>query len=161
MLRKVIDLPVDLDGLSAAERAAVDEFLGWARRMKADESFIATHRRAWWSVGLRAPPPILCTYMARRAPAFVRNRAGARFLNIAHGLYPREPLSDVALDAIARHLRATVCVTDGRVYAGGLVKFEPGEVSRLHIPAPCGDAHACAARYDRGRQDHQQHFGAA
>ena len=44
--------------------------------MKADKSFIATHRRAWWSVGLRAPPPILCTYMARRAPAFVRNRAG-------------------------------------------------------------------------------------
>ncbi len=161
-LRKVIDLPVDLDELSAAERAAVDEFLGWARGMNADKSFIATHRRAWWSVGLRAPPPILCTYMARRAPAFVRNRAGARFLNIAHGLYPREPLSDLALDAIARHLRQTVCVTAGRVYAGGLVKFEPGEVSRLHIPAPSGDARACVARHLQGRQDHQQRYvGAA
>jgi predicted RNA methylase len=135
-LRKVIDLPVDLGELAAGERATVDAFLAWARRMKADKSFIATHRRAWWKVGLKDPAPILCTYMARRAPAFVRNHVGARHLNIAHGLYPREPLSDTTLDAIAQHLRETVCTTAGRVYAGGLVKFEPGEVSRLHIPEP-------------------------
>jgi adenine-specific DNA-methyltransferase len=141
-LRRVIDLPVDLGELSAAERGAVDAFLAWARRMKADKSFVATHRRAWWSVGLKEPPPILCTYMARRAPAFVRNHAGARALNIAHGLYPRQPLSDAALDAIAVHLRKTVCMTSGRVYAGGLVKFEPGEVSRLRIPEPAIHARA-------------------
>jgi hypothetical protein len=133
-LRKVIDLPVDLNELSAGERAAVQEFFSWARLMKADKSFVATHRRTWWSVGLKEPPPIFCTYMARRAPAFVRNHVGARFLNIAHGLYPRQPLSDVTLDAIARYLRETVCMSSGRVYAGGLVKFEPGEVSRLRIP---------------------------
>jgi SAM-dependent methyltransferase len=135
-LRKLVDLPVDLDELTAREREAVDEFLAWARRMKADKSYVATHRRAWWSVGLRTPAPILCTYMARRAPAFVRNHAAARHLNIAHGLYPLQPLSDATLDAIARHLRETVCMSSGRVYAGGLVKFEPGEVSRLHIPEP-------------------------
>jgi adenine-specific DNA-methyltransferase len=141
-LRKVIDLPVDLDQLTAAEREAVDDFLTWARRAKADRSFIATHRRAWWSVGLRHPAPILCTYMARRAPAFVRNRAAARHLNIAHGLYPVQPLSDAALDAIARHLDKTVCMSAGRVYAGGLVKFEPGEVARLRIPEPSLSAFA-------------------
>jgi hypothetical protein len=135
-LRKVVDLPVDLDGLSAPERAAVDKFLGWAKRAKADRTFIATHRRAWWSVGLREPAPILCTYMARRTPAFVRNHAGARHLNIAHGLYPVQPMTGEALDAIAAHLRSTVCLSAGRVYAGGLVKFEPGEVERLHIPEP-------------------------
>lgn len=135
-LRKVIDLPVDLDELSAGERRAVDGFLAWAKRTKADKGFIATHRRAWWSVGLKHAAPILCTYMARRAPAFVRNRAAARHLNISHGLYPLQPLSDAVLDAIARHLRETVCVTSGRVYAGGLVKFEPSEVARLRIPGP-------------------------
>lgn len=133
-LRKVVDLPVDLDALTARERVAVDEFLAWARRMTADRSYVAMHRRAWWSVGLRTPAPILCTYMARRAPAFVRNHADARHLNIAHGLYPIERLSDATLDAIARHLRETVGMSSGRVYAGGLVKFEPGEVSRLLIP---------------------------
>ena len=141
-LRRVIDLPVDLDTLTAAERRAVDAFLKWARAMDADKSFIASHRRAWWSVGLRKPAPILCTYMARRAPAFVRNHAGARHINVAHGLYPIEPLSEAALDAIARHLRDTACMSAGRTYAGGLVKFEPGEVSRLHIPEPSAIATA-------------------
>jgi hypothetical protein len=135
-LRKVVDLPVDLDALAAEERAAVDGFLAWAVRMNAHRTYIATHRRAWWAVGLKEPAPILCTYMARRAPAFVRNRAGARHLNISHGLYPMQRLSDAALDAIARHLRQTVCTTSGRVYAGGLVKFEPGEVERLSVPEP-------------------------
>ncbi|MCX8281769.1 N-6 DNA methylase [Phyllobacterium sp. 0TCS1.6C] len=133
-LRQVIDLPVDLDVLDPDERKAVRSFLKWARKMKADKGFIAQHRRAWWSVGLRAPAPILCTYMARRAPAFVRNHADARHLNIAHGLYPVQPLSEAALDDITRHLNETACMSSGRTYAGGLVKFEPGEVSRLRIP---------------------------
>ena len=38
--------------------------------MNADQSHVARHRRAWWSVGLKAPAPILCTYVARRPPAF-------------------------------------------------------------------------------------------
>jgi adenine-specific DNA-methyltransferase len=136
-LRKVVDLPVDLDdGATPQERRPIDEFLEWARRMGAHRTFIATHRRAWWAVGLRPPAPILCTYMARRAPAFVRNRVGARHLNVSHGLYPLQSLSEAVLDAIARHLRQTVCTTSGRVYAGGLVKFEPGEVQRLLIPEP-------------------------
>jgi hypothetical protein len=136
-LRNVIDLPVDLDnGVTPDERRAIDEFLEWARRMDAHRTFIATHRRAWWAVGLRQPAPILCTYMARRAPAFVRNLAGARHLNISHGLYPVQSLSETVLDAIAHHLRQSVCTTSGRVYAGGLVKFEPGEVQRLLIPEP-------------------------
>jgi hypothetical protein len=135
-LRNVVDLPVELDQLDDAEREAVEKFLAWAKRAKADKTFIATHRRAWWAVGLKPPAPILCTYMARRAPAFVLNHAGARHLNIAHGLYPVQPLSNDALNAIVRHLSATVCTSAGRVYAGGLVKFEPGEVSRLHIPEP-------------------------
>jgi hypothetical protein len=133
-LRKVIDLPVDLNELTPAERMAVQAFLKWARKMNAHKGFIATHRRAWWTVGLREPAPILCTYMARRAPVFVRNHAGARHLNIAHGLYPIQPLPQIILDQVARHLNATARMTSGRTYAGGLVKFEPGEVSRLRIP---------------------------
>jgi hypothetical protein len=136
-LRNVIDLPVDLDdGITTEERRAINEFLEWARRMGAHRTFVALHHRAWWAVGLRQPAPILCTYMARRAPAFVRNRVGARHLNISHGLYPVQPLSETALDAVARHLRQTVCTASGRVYGGGLVKFEPGEVQRLLIPEP-------------------------
>jgi hypothetical protein len=87
-------------------------------------------------VRLRAPAPILATYMARRPPAFVRNLAGARHVNIAHGLYPREPLPAAALDGLAAFLRRSVSPRQGRTYAGGLTKFEPGEMERLPVPAP-------------------------
>lgn len=135
-LRDVIDLPADLDALPAAQRKSVERFLEHARRMGADRGFVARHRRAWWSVGLREPAPILATYMARRAPAFVRNLAGARHLNIAHGLYPRGALSGAALDVLAAYLSAATRVHQGRTYAGGLTKFEPREMERLLVPAP-------------------------
>jgi hypothetical protein len=80
------------------------------------------------------PAPILATYMARRPPAFVRNLAGARHVNIAHGIYPREPLSPLALDRLAAFLRNSVTTGQGRVYAGGLAKFEPREMERLLVP---------------------------
>lgn len=134
-LRRVIDLPSDLDVLDPAERKAVDRFLATARSLGADKGYIAANRKAWWSVGLKAPAPILATYMARRPPAFVHNRAMARHLNIAHGIYPREPLSRTILDNLASYLRESVDTSQGRTYAGGLTKFEPKEMERLLIPS--------------------------
>ena len=131
-LRRVIDLPRNLDGLAAPD--AVERFLAWAREQGADRSYIAQHRKAWWSVELKAPAPILCTYMARRPPAFVRNLCGARHINIAHGLYPRDALSDALLDALAGFLRENVAQAAGRTYAGGLTKFEPKEIERIAVP---------------------------
>jgi adenine-specific DNA-methyltransferase len=135
-LRSVIDLPADLEELAPAELALVTQFLAEAEAAGAASSYIARHRNPWWRVRLRAPAPILATYMARRPPAFVRNLAGARHVNIAHGLYPREPLPSAALDGLAAYLRRSVTAGQGRTYAGGLTKFEPGEMERLPVPAP-------------------------
>ncbi len=135
-LRSVIDLPADLGELAPAELALVTRFLAEAEAAGAAASYIACHRKPWWRVRLRAPAPILATYMARRPPAFVRNLAGARHVNIAHGLYPREPLPPGALDGLAAYLRRSVTPGQGRTYAGGLTKFEPGEMERLPVPAP-------------------------
>jgi adenine-specific DNA-methyltransferase len=136
-LRAVVDLPADLDELEDSDdRRAIERFLKTAKRLGVHKGYLARTRRAWWSVGLRQPAPILATYMARRPPAFVRNLAGARHINIAHGLYPREPLSDAALDGIATALRTTINVGQGRTYAGGLTKFEPREMEGVLIPNP-------------------------
>ena len=137
-LRRVIDLPVDLDELDTDSRKAVDRFLAWAKKAGADKGYIARHRPkgAWWAVGLKPPAPILATYMARKPPAFVRNLAEARHINIAHGLYPRIILNGDQLDALASALRTTVTLASGRTYAGGLVKFEPREMERLLVPSP-------------------------
>ncbi|MGH9723254.1 MAG: class I SAM-dependent methyltransferase, partial [Bryobacteraceae bacterium] len=136
MLREVIDLPVDLSVFDPKEREAVDRFLTFARAAGASSGYVAANRRAWWSVGLKAPAPILATYMARRPPAFVRNLADARHINIAHGLYPRDPLASEVLDRLASYLAKATRVLDGRTYAGGLTKFEPREMERLLVPSP-------------------------
>ena len=135
-LRCVIDLPADLRALPAGERAQVAAFLDRARAAGAAESYVARHRSPWWRVRLADPAPILASYMARRPPAFVRNLAAARHVNIAHGLYPRDPLPPAALDGLAAYLRSSVTAGQGRLYAGGLAKFEPGDMERLLVPAP-------------------------
>lgn len=135
-LRRVIDLPTDLDSLAAEVRRAVNRFLKWSRSVGAHLGYIARHRRAWWSVGLREPPPIMATYMARRPPAFVYNSAQARYINIAHGLYPREPLSTTILERLVKHLAEASLTARGRTYAGGLLKFEPREMERIVVPSP-------------------------
>jgi hypothetical protein len=146
-LKKVVDLPISLDELDPEERKAVHKFLTWAKTVGAEESYVAQHRRAWWAIELRAPAPVLCTYMARQAPAFVLNTAKARHLNIAHGLYPQRPLSEKTMTAILVWLRQHVGTSGGRMYAGGLVKFEPKELERIPIPAP-QDIHAANSAHE-------------
>jgi hypothetical protein len=135
-LRRVIDLPVDLDVLKREERRQVDQFLKQAKSQGVDRGYIAKSRKAWWAVGLREAAPILATYMARRPPAFVRNAAQARHINIAHGLYPRESMSEATLAGLARYLSKKITLAEGRTYAGGLTKFEPKEMERLLVPEP-------------------------
>jgi hypothetical protein len=135
-LRFVIDIPVELDELAVDDRRLVDRFLRKARELGAHLGYVARTRKAWWAVGLRKAPPIMATYMARRPPAFVRNAAGARYINIAHGLYPRETLSELALQNLAHYLSTATSISDGRTYAGGLTKFEPREMERLLVPEP-------------------------
>jgi hypothetical protein len=134
VLRRVIDLPIELDEFSAGERQRIRRFLSWAKRNGADQSYIAQHRKAWWSVGLKNPAPILCTYMARRPPQFTINACNARHINIAHGLYPREPIDDAVLAGLVTWLNSNINTNSGRTYAGGLTKFEPREIERLRIP---------------------------
>lgn len=133
-LQRVIDLPADLTVLPSRERRMVEAFITWAEAHGGNASYVEQHRNPWWRVKLKAPPPVIMTYMGRRSPVFARNLAGARLLNIAHGLYPVVPIDGPTLDALVVWLNAHVSITAGRTYAGGLTKFEPGEAMRIPIP---------------------------
>ncbi len=133
-LQRVIDLPADLAVLPARDRRMVEAFVIWAKAQGGTDSYIAQHRKPWWRVKLKAPPSIIMTYMGRRPPVFARNLANARLLNIAHGLYPKRPIDDSTLDALVTWLNEHVLLSSGRAYAGGLIKFEPGEAMRIPIP---------------------------
>lgn len=134
-LRRIIDLPTDLNELSSAERKKVDSFLEGAAMMGAADSYIARHRKPWWHVGLKPPPAIIMSYMARRPPAFARNACRARIINIAHALIPRSAISIRFQDELVEWLNKNVCTSVGRTYGGGMVKFEPGDAMRIPLPA--------------------------
>lgn len=155
-LQEILDLPVDLDELTSGERRQVDAFLRWAEEQGTPDGYVASHRRAWWSVQLRDPAPILCTYMARRPPVFVQNRCGASHINIAHGLYPRDPMDDRLIAAYTAYLNQYVSIADGRTYAGGLTKFEPGEIEHLSVPS-IEDIHEQTSRVVAERSDLRCH----
>jgi len=69
-------------------------------------------------VGLKAPAPILCTYMARRPPQFTLNTCDARHINVAHGLYPHEPLAKGLMERLVGWLNGNINTGSGRTYAG-------------------------------------------
>lgn len=132
-LGRVVCLPRRLDDLPAAELRQVRRFLDWAAALGAESSYTARHRNPWWRVTPGEPAPILMSYMARRPPAFVRNDARAAIINVAHGLRPRVAMSADELDLAAKALNAAVASAVGRIYAGGLMKFEPRAVEQIAI----------------------------
>lgn len=133
-LRRVIDIPAELSAFTGDERERIQQFLDWVMEKEGDTTYISRHRSPWWRVNLKPPAPILMTYMGRRPPVFVRNICGARNINIAHGLYPRDAFSEADLDRLIHWLNYNVSIDLGRTYAGGLTKFEPGEAMRLPVP---------------------------
>lgn len=134
-LRKVVDLPADLDALDDAAREAALAFIARARAVGADTGYVARSRKPWYAVAMRAAPAAFVSYMGRRPPVFAANPFGVSFINIAHGLYPRQGLTAASLAAVLAHLNSTTDLRSGRVYGGGLAKFEPSDISRLRVPA--------------------------
>lgn len=135
-LSRLVTLPADLsilpDDLYAEAQSIIDDGL----RNEIDEGFVARHRKSWWSIKTPDPPVIMMTYMARHPPVFVANSDRLCMLNVVHGIYPTVDLSERAVENLVKYLNENVDMLDGRMYSGGLVKFEPREVERLLVPSP-------------------------
>lgn len=134
-LRYVLDLPTDIDSLAGPQRDTANRIIERARHLGADRSYVARQRKSWFAVGMRAPPAAFVSYMGRRPPVFCANPQGVSFLNIAHGLYPRQPIAAADLRRLLDHLNTHTGLYSGRVYGGGMAKFEPSDVARLRLPA--------------------------
>lgn len=133
-LRVVLDLPADLDRPANPE---ADAYLKEGEARGVDKRYITTHRRPWWRMGINDPAPIVASYMARQAPKFARNPDRVALLNIGHGIYPKQPMTDRDIRALTDALNhgRNGFSGIGRTYHGGLEKFEPREMEALPIPA--------------------------
>jgi adenine-specific DNA-methyltransferase len=136
----VHDAPHRLVGLQIGSEAdiladeALADYVRAGEAAQIHRGYVASRRRPWYAV-VFPRPPIVGTYMARRAPCFARNPDGLGLLNVVHGLYPRRPLDERALEHVVASLNAERAsfVGKGRTYHGGLEKFEPREMEALQI----------------------------
>lgn len=135
-LSRLITLPADLTALPPDLRCEAEAIVLDGLANHVNEGYVARQRRNWWSIRVPEPPAIMMTYMARRPPTFMVNTSGLTSLNVVHGIYLKVSLSNRAIDSLVDYLNHNTHAEDGRVYAGGLAKFEPREVERIVVPSP-------------------------
>lgn len=97
-------------------------------------------RSPWYSVRrLREAPHAFLGYLVKRRPRISANPAGARSTNNLHRLWFRPPWDGPAEILCAAALNAATGLTVellGRVAAGGVLKIEPRDASRIRLPRP-------------------------
>jgi len=122
--------PVDSNTLRYVEMGERD---GFHRR------HLTRKRKVWYTCERRMPAPILFTYMSRRNPRFIFNKAGIVALNTFHMVYPSEELiiDRFGLEAFLACLNSSRVYnslrTVGRFYGGGLLKVEPKELEQVSV----------------------------
>lgn len=133
----LLALPRDF---ARSEHPAVDAYLASgelapAGQVPLSQRYICAHRRPWWYLGHQEPAPIVASYMARQPPAFALNPDGLLVVNIAHCIYPKEPMDKAEVERLAADLNAARgrFKGHGRTYQGGLEKFEPREMEALLV----------------------------
>lgn len=116
------------------ENDALREYILLGEEFGVPQGYVVSHRNPWWHISYR-PAPLVATYMGRNRPRFALNPSGFPNLNTVHGLYPKVQLSQTQLVGIVAYLNTECLYGDsGRVYQGGLRKFEPHEMEHIRIP---------------------------
>lgn len=121
------------DPLSTAEMRYVQ--IGESEGLTA--RYILANRRPWYSMEQRPVAPIWAAVFGRGDLKFVSNEAGVRSLTNFHCIYPSSP--DKAF-----HRALVLCLNassvreasklHGRIYGGGLNKFEPNDLKAIQVP---------------------------
>lgn len=123
---------------AAKGKTPIARYLRWGRRhMGADTGYLASNREPWYALEKRGDCPILFSYMNRKNPRFIRNRAKAVPLNTFLIVEPKEGVDPDELCAALNDKFVLDQLThDRRNYGGGLWKLEPREVEELRVDLP-------------------------
>jgi hypothetical protein len=99
--------------------------------------YILAHRSPWYSMEQRDVAPLWAAVFGRGDLKFVVNESGARSLTNFHCIYP-EGFSALEVRALALCLNSPSVrlqsKLEGRVYGGGLNKFEPNDLKKIMVP---------------------------
>jgi hypothetical protein len=135
----------------------LDAYLREGDMMGLPELYKCRTRKPWYAVRRVGRPPDgflgYCVKWRLRAAA---NAAGANSTNNVHRLYFREDLKSRAAKIVASWTNAVTALSVellGRVYAGGVLKIEPGDASRILVPDPAALAYVPVERIERALRD--------
>jgi len=121
------------DPLTEAERRYVRE----GKEQALNTRFLLANRRPWYSMEQRPVAPIWAAVFGRGNQKFVFNEAGVRCLTNFHCIYPAST-DEVLQRALTLCLNASsvreASKLHGRVYGGGLSKFEPNDLKSIQVP---------------------------
>jgi len=141
----LLDVRLPIDKVRERYGVVADYLESGASRFAA--RYLCRSRRQWYEQEVRAPAPLLCTYMGRSGKRgtpfrFIMNHSTAIATNVYLMLYPRARLVEACkknpqlmrqlwqrLDVLAAELFSSL----SRVYGGGLHKFEPTELGELPV----------------------------
>jgi hypothetical protein len=124
---------------SRAQLGALTNYIRLGEREGVHLAPTCTARKPWYSVRIPTEvPDFIFTYMSRGSPRFVYNKARAHILTNLLGVRLRHS-TKCDMGDIAEYLSAALASwiennNVGRRYAGGLVKFEPGDLQRMPVP---------------------------
>lgn len=103
---------------------------------KARTAYKCRVRKPWYSVPHVKFPDAFLAYMSGSGPSVVANRAGCSCTNSVHALHMRSGVTVAMLQMRWTHpMVALSCEIEGHPLGGGMLKLEPGEASRLILPA--------------------------
>lgn len=144
--RWLIDTAEPLEVI-AAESPRFADYLRQVNREAGGRALVA-RRTPFWKQEERTAPAFVFASMAKidsAQPRFLRNLSNGAYLNNYVGLYPRADLSSLTIDTeafLAQAHQALLGVTNdelmrrGRLYGKGLLKLEPGDLSRVRLDWP-------------------------
>lgn len=134
--RALLSIPDSIDELNLPE--PVISYLDTCPP-KIRNSYTSRHRKPWYSIEHRDPPPIVCTYMSRSDSQpfrFIRNKSKAVVTTAYLCMYPKGNVSESEIDKLCSALNSIepdLLINSGREYGGGLRKLEPKELLTVPI----------------------------
>ncbi len=120
--------------------AALDDLLEEGVTRGTPRAYKCRTRKPWYSLArVGSPPDGFLGYLVKRRLRCASNLAGAQSTNNVHRVWFPDSLRRRRSALMTSWLNAVTALSaelTGRIYGGGVLKLEPGEVQKLRVPNP-------------------------
>lgn len=124
------------EGHPAKPSRQIKAYLDRGRRLGIRSGYKLSHRAKWYKVPVTKTPDVFFTYMSHQFPRLVINNTMAVNLNSIHSLDLTIGDKIAFCTAFYNSLTMLSCELTGRIYSGGVLKIEPGELKEIPIVEP-------------------------